>query len=420
MPIVNVVNDFLLYCSSYEIPESYARFSAIGLLGACFNRRIFCMNGDLPIYGTLYAGLIGKSGYRKSTAQDFARDLFVKVYDDIPLGPSVTSKEQIAANLSSGSWNRQYKDHTGQVIDYRPYMFFVNELEDFLSFNSKGMIAFLVNIYDRRIFDASTIKRGLEKIHNPCINFMCCCTDDWLVSSLQGSVISGGFFRRLIPVYEPFPAKNPDGTYKCISDVEVTIPGKEALLRVEEHLKAHKEFAGQFKLTHTGKLYLQDWYEKHKQKIYGDPLLTAYYSTKDIQMRKIAMLLGCSVPNPKLDLTDELLAMARMVLENDVEPNLPSLAVAGGRNELAAPQQQMLGILTRMGGCMLEKDWVQEADTRMSQWEFRDMMEVLKKTERAFLTEKGIPNSRGEIIPRLVVVDRISFIRIQEEKKLGK
>lgn len=417
MPLTNVVNDFCLYCSNYEIPESYARFSAIGLLGASFNRRIFCMNGDLPIYGTVYAGLIGKSGYRKSTAQDFARDIFTKVFEDIPLGPSVTSKEQIAANLSSGQWNRQYKDHTGQVIDYRPYAFFVNELEDFLSFNSKGMIAFLTNIYDRKVFDASTIKRGLEKIHNPCINFMCCCTDDWLVTSLQGSVISGGFFRRLIPVYAPTPAKNPDGTYKCISDVIVTQEGKDALQRVEDHLRMYKEFAGQFKLTPSGKLYLQSWYELHKQKIYGDPLLTAYYSTKDIQMRKIAMLLGCSVPNPKLDLTDELLAMARMVLEEDVEPNLSSLAVAGGRNELAAPQQQMLGILARMGGCMLEKDWVQEADTRMTQYEYRGMMEVLRKTERAFLAEKPIPNSRGELIPRSVVVDRICFIKTQEDKK---
>ncbi len=195
------LKDYLFYNEQNECPRDYHIWSALVILAAAAGRRVYWRRGYSDMHPMLYVTLVGKMGTRKSTAKDIAMDLFCEALPDVPLGSATQSKEQIVQFLASPECMRAMNIN-GEPIEYRPMMFFVNELKNWLAYNPGGMIAFLTDIYDRKYFDAGTIKRGLEKIVNPCINILACETPEWIIDQLKLKIISGGFQRRMLYVYK--------------------------------------------------------------------------------------------------------------------------------------------------------------------------------------------------------------------------
>lgn len=412
----NLITDFETLCSAYEIPKNYATFSALGLLGACFNRRIFCFNGDVPVHSNLYTCLVGDQSNKKSTPNDFARDIFREVYPEIPIAPSVQSREDVIKFMASDADKFYYRDHEGVEIEYHPYMFFVNELDMFISINPAGMVSFLVDVYDRKFYDASTIKRGMEKFPNPAVNFMSCCTATWLIDRLRGTIISGGFFRRLIVINEDC-AKDSTGKPLAIPRPELVIAANPDILkarhRIVDGLKASMHVAGVYKFTRLGGLYFDEWYIQNKQDLPDDPMLRGYLSSKDVQLRKVAMLIDVANPKPTFELSDTLLQVAKATLDS-IEANLPRLSIAVSRNDLAVPQQEMLNLLKAKGGVMTEKAWLVEANKKMNDIEYCSMMRFLKITMKAYAVRVDGPNGHT----KTVILDSAKML--EEQEKLGK
>lgn len=393
---MNLIKDFWTYCSCYEVPKNYAYFSALTLLSACLHRKCFYMLGDTPITTVLYCTLVGEQGSKKSTPTDFARDIFHEVYPDIPTLPSVQSREDLIKFMASKAGTFFYQDHNNVEVEYHPYMGFINELEMFISFNPTGMVSFLVDMHDRKFYSSSTLKRGLEAFPNPALSFLACCTPNWLIDKLRGGVMTGGICRRMLFCYEG-DAKTIDGELVSICDPVITDEARAARNRVIDHLKFLKDshFAGEYIYTPAGKLFINEWYNRNKRTLPDDPVLRGYRRSKDIQLRRLAMLMDASCPKPTFKLSDELFMIALETLDS-LEENLPKLSIAAGRNELAVPQQELLEALQKNGGYMDDKEWHIKAGRNLTEAEYQMVLRMFKDTQQIFAMQD--PDSKRNLI----------------------
>lgn len=368
------LEDYILFNSGNECTRNYHLWSALVVLAAAMGRRIHLDWGYFTVHPNLYVCLVGRQGFRKSTAKDIARDMFCEAFPDIPVGASVQSREDIIKFLASDESIRLYTDENGVSVEYHPMVLFINELKNFLSINPGGMIDFLTDIYDRRYFDASTIKRGLEKIPNPCINILACETPKWIVDKLKMNIISGGFSRRMIYVYETI--KGPKISFPTISP-----EAQDARLRCIAHLGSIAHLTGQFKWTPGASKFFDHWYQNLKAP--DDEIMEGYYESKHIQLLKITMLLIVADPNPQLILTEEALQLGVALLDS-IEVNMPKLSVAAGRNELAVPQQRLMEFLESKGGAFPEKWLMKEMDKDLTPMEQFSLIRHLVETEQIY------------------------------------
>ncbi|MCI0481045.1 MAG: hypothetical protein L0213_05605, partial [Candidatus Dadabacteria bacterium] len=290
---------------------------------------------------------MAEQGERKSTAKDIARDILVEAFPDLPIAPSVTTREAITKFLGGDESIRSFTDEGGTLVEYHPYVLFVKELKNFLSVNPGGMIDFLTDIYDRPHFIVETKNKGTDVIVNPSITFLACETTSWMIKKYKEDLITGGFSRRVNVIYEP--------ENLTIIPRPMPPPGSEDLLkRIKEHLLKINSIVGRFEWTREGEKFFDDWYAHNRHTLPTDPVLRGYRRTKDVQLLKVAMLLALCEEEPKLVLTKDLLEVALATLDA-AEKNLPKLTMSAGRNELALPQQRVLELISAHGGEMPEK-----------------------------------------------------------------
>jgi len=368
------IDDFHTYASCYEIPRNYIFWSAISLLGACVHKRAQFNVGDIKIHGNLYTMLVGPQGNGKTTSCDFAKRFFVEAYPDLPVGASTQSAEDIVQVMSKDTFGRMFKDNKGETFIASPYAFFINEFKSFVAYSPPRMLTFLTDIYDRDKFDSSTIKRGAETILNPCLNILACENPDWLIRNLRADVVSGGFSRRVIYVYEiDRPEPKPI--------ITITPEAESARARVLARLRDIKPYYGEYKWHSSGQKFFSPWYIQKQKNIPDNPLHGGYVGTKHIQLFKVAMLLDFVSDKPMFLFTDELLIRALVFLD-PLEENMPKLSLAAGRNELSQGQQIILQYLKDNGGKAPESLVKRKVEQELNWSETANVLRHLEETEQ--------------------------------------
>jgi len=358
----NFFNDYLFYNSGNMVPRRYHLWSAASLIAAAAGRRFYIDHGYFQVHCMLLATLVGRQGLRKSTAKDLAKELFIDAFPDYPIGPSVQSREDLVKRLAGDDWLRMYKDEHGNSIEWKPLMFFVNELKNFLSINPALMIDTLTDLYGQKFYDASTIKHGLQTIINPCINILACETPRWIIDKFKLNIITGGFSRRMLLIYE---TTRPER----VTFPKVPEHGLVARERCKQHLQKISTMAGEFHWDKEGRLFFDKWFKGLQ--VPDDEILEGYYENKDILAQKLTMIMCLAEENPQLILTKDKLSLGIAFLES-IEDNLPKLTVAAGRSEVAVPQQRILEVLLNRDGMMPEKMLYRE-----TQKDFKNPMEQI-------------------------------------------
>ena len=369
------MQDYIHYHSFYEIPRTYVYWSAIALLGAVVNRKVHFRHGDIIVHGNVYVALVGPQGNGKSVSCDFAKRFFKLACPGAQIGASTQSAEDIVTSMAKEDFARSYTNELGEPTIVSSYAFFINELKNFIAYAPSRMLAFLTDIYDRvDSFDSSTIKRGVESIVNPSVNILACENPDWLINNLKNDIVSGGFSRRIIYVYEIDRAEP-----KAFIDLDPT--AVDSRDRLVKHLQAARSVVGQFKWAESGREWYKPWYEQKQRNLPSNALMAGYIGTKHIQLFKVAMLLDAVSPKPMLLFTDELLQLAVSFLDL-IEINMPRLSQAAGRNELAAIQQRALEAIQHNGGWMLEKDMRKLVEIDCNWSETANILRHLEETQQ--------------------------------------
>lgn len=387
------------------VPPLYHRWAAVSLIATTIGRKIYINHNYFDIIPNLFICLVGRQGFRKGTAKDIARQIFIEVFPQHPVGASVSSRDKIIELMASEDFERPYINEEGVRVPCKPMVFFINELKNFLSYNPGQMIDFLTDIYDRKFFDCSTIKRGLEPIVNPCVNILACETPRYIIDKLKFNIISGGFSRRMLFVYEII--RPPKITFP-------TIPpgGLEALERCKAHLRKIEKLSGPmvWESEQTRKFF-DHWFRSLKDP--DDEMLEGFYEAKDILTLKLAIALSLGDYEPKLILTETNLQSAIALLET-VEVNLPRLTIASGRNELAVPSQKILELVELSpDGSIPEKILRVKMERDLNGFEFDNVIRQLVDTNRLYKGNERL--QAGGIRPVLMTPKR--YIEETTKKK---
>jgi hypothetical protein len=403
---MSFLQDYLLYNANNECPRNYHLWSALAVLSAVVSRRVYIDQGFFEIRPNLYICLVGKQGNRKSTAKDIARDLVMETCPKIPLCASVISKEKICQKLAEDDSTRTYKDEKGVIVEYKPYVMFINELKNFLSINPAGMIDFLTDIYDRKVYAVETKNKGSDFIPNPHIVILACETPDWIIDNMKYKVISGGFCRRMIFVYEvdrgeriPFPS--------------ISTEGAAAWIRVKKFIDELRKVSGKFEWEEEARQWFSDWYKPLK--LPDDPILAGFYETKHIQLLKVAMLVAlCDGPPFVLVLKKVHLEVALAMLDA-AETHMPKLSQGIGRNELAYPTAKLMELIQAHGGIIEEKQALRFAGRDMTNQEIQSVLAHLRQTDQIVCGDM----KRGEISRKVIMTHAYwqEHQKKQQEKK---
>lgn len=345
----NFTADFINYAGESECPPNYIRWASLFPLACAAGRRFYTCQGRLLVKPELCLVFVGPSSNKKSHAKDLAKSVVTEALPEITIAADITSKDDLTRLICSKDSLRWFVNHEGAEVEYHPVSLFVDEIRHFMSYSPSAMIAFLVDIYDKKYYKSSTLKRGLEEASEPCVNILGCTTQDWIVEQLKSKILSGGWSRRFITIFEPGRSKTPN--YWPVAPPNE----REIFTRMRDHLRKIEHMAGVFIWTVEAQAWLKNWYDKNFFNFPDDPHLQAYYANKDKNVIKVAMLLALAAENPQLLITDTLLATAMAFFE-PIEENLPSLYLSGGRNELVVAQQKILELLYQGGGGLSKRD----------------------------------------------------------------
>lgn len=373
----NFIEDFLAYNQGTECPKNYLRWAALSALGVAAGLRYSITQGRISIRPNMYLALVGEQGNRKSFAKDQARDLIEEAFPDHPIGADVTTRDDLIKFIASDVTERAYTDADGVSATYHPVSLFVNELKHFLSYNPSMMISFIVDIFDRKVFKCSTIKRGAEDAVGPCLNILACENTDWLIGSLKSGIITGGFSRRFIVIYE---AENTD-----LAIPRPYLPSNADQLwdRMIRHLQKLQLSSKKYTWDKNAETYFDAWYIKHKKNMPEDAIMRGFMRTKDQQVLKILMLCDLASSSPQYRVTVELIELV-LALFGAIEPNMPKLYASAGRNELALPQQKLLELIATRGGLITEKELMRIVNRDLNPMEQASVMRHLTETDQLF------------------------------------
>jgi len=346
----NFLSDYVEYNSGDECPRNYHLCTGLTLIASAVARRVWIKRGYFTHFVAPYILLVGEQGDGKSSAKDRGKDLLFDALPDVPIAPSVTTREAICKYLGSTESIRTFKDPDDVLIEYHPYTLFINEFKNFISVNPSGMINFLTDVSDRKHFINETKGKGTDIIPNPFVVLLACETPEWIINYLRQDTITGGFMRRLIIDYEIDstgikPEPNP--------------PANSAVLyaKLKSHLQKLPLQVGEFQWTPEARKFWFDWYVKNKTeaKDINDIAMRGYRKTKHELLVKVSACISLSEYTPKLVLEKHHL-ISGLALLDLLEINRPKLSIASGRNELAAPQQAILDLLERNDGMMPERE----------------------------------------------------------------
>lgn len=356
----NFIEDFLSYNIGTECPKEYLRWAALSAIGVAAGFRYSLQQGRVKITPHHYTIFIDKAGTRKTYAIDQVRELIRESFPDHPVGSSVMSRDGIIDFLHK-ECERAYTNEDGITgVIYHPMSFFINEFKHFTSYNINTMISFFVDIFDRPMFDCRTIKRDIEYIEKPCINFLAAENSDWIIFHIKQGLMTGGFSRRFIPIFEP-----RDDQEKIIPEPFLPDNHKELWTSMKLQLKQIHEGHAKYTWEADARKLFHEWYHEHKKSMPDDEVVRSFMRSKDQMLLKIIICLDLAESRPGYKVTVELLEIA-FALFSLIEVNMSRLYAASGRNELALAQQEVVEILKANKGILPERVFLRLTDKNMN------------------------------------------------------
>lgn len=329
---MSFLRDYLKYTSGNEAHPVYHQYAALVGLSSIVSRRVWISLGYFDIYPNLYVVLVGPAGNRKTTAMSTCKKL-LRQLKDIPFSAECQTKESVVQELATCT--RSFKPNKDSPnIEYHPMTICVTELSQFLGANSAHMVDFLTTVYDQDFYDLKTKSKGHETIIGPYITLLACTTPSWITSYLKQDVISGGFSRRAIFVYETEKAQR-------VAFPEITDEMADAWVRVVEKSKQLMKIGGEFQWDISAKAWYEDWY--NNLEVPTSEVLAPFYESKHIQILKIAMLIAVS-ESQDLVMRTQYLQTALAIIDL-AEENLERVFSGMGRNELNAIAKKVLETL---------------------------------------------------------------------------
>jgi hypothetical protein len=273
----------LAHTEASEANDSYHIgffFTAMGML---LGRTIYMMKGR-RVYPNLYTVLVGKSGGRKGTAQNFALDFLRAIDDRVHITESIDSREGF---IKDAAMAQKDLDDGGYDGELRAAL----SLEEFRSFiekseqkGTKSVVPELCLWYDCPHERCNKSVSNPAKVKEPTLNIFAGTSPSFL-ENLSLSDIQGGIGNRICWVPgDPKPRKDdpPDPDQSLIAPLK---------MRVREIIDARRGFGQKrYEFTKEAKARWRHWYQNEFNPGSSDELITILSERDHLTCLKVAMI----------------------------------------------------------------------------------------------------------------------------------
>jgi len=387
---MSFLQDYQFYTTNSEACENYHLWSCITALSAIVSRRVFVDQGHFRVYPNLYTILVGPPGNRKTSAMSIAKQL-IRELKTIPFGADCITKEALVLEIAGNE--RSYidpKNPSQPPVVYSPNTVFVTEFSQFVGAGGLHMVDFLTTVYDQDFYEYKTKNKGNQLIVGPFLTMLGCTTPSWISARMKDDVISGGFSRRALFIYEYEEDKR-------IAFPEITPEQHQAWERMILRAKALQEVCGQFEWEPEAKEWYKSWYEKLITPT--EETTVGYYRSKHIQLLKLTMLVTLAESSSMdLTITKPYLLLSLALLER-IEKNLTKVFEGVGRNELSGISTKILNLIEMNKGPVPEKVILSALYREANSDELAKIIYHLQKTERL---ERLTDTVTGKVVLRLI------------------
>lgn len=367
---MNFFEAYNKYRRDTEPHQHYHLWSALYAISCLLGRKVFLPHGHYTVYPQLYVIIVGKAAARKSTAINIAKRL-VRESSKVPIAPTSSSREALVDFMAEKGVVKYTV--AGTPYEYRQVCAFANEFDTFVGGThlNKALITFLTDIWEDGDYVDSTRKNGFKTIANPCFNLIGACVPAWFDSSVKGDIITGGFTRRTVFVYEedvdhlePWP----EGSSSAQTEVW-------PLLVAEA--KRIASLVGEVKFTDAAiKLQSELYNNQMKTKRNVGEKVESYYASRHDLLKKVAICLAAGFGGD-LVVDVSIVELADKLLKR-TESKLDTLFRGVGRNELNAYALKVLEAVTKKGSHgETRKNLLRTFSSDLNFQEFNDAMDLL-------------------------------------------
>ncbi len=323
---------YVTYLDKTEPPASFHFFSFLTVMGHMLGRQCWIDQQIFKVWPSMATLLVGPQAVRKTTAAIFATKMGYGADPDRVDNFEKVTSEKLHSRLASKS------PATGILT--LPEMTTVINKKDY----QKTMIADLTNLWDSPDYLPVETMGRQEVLKEVALSSLMCSNESLLIQNLPLDAFAGGFFSRILPIYEPVPDPNklfpePEELSKTLMDEIVY--GLVETSRVQ----------GPVSLTRlASKLYAKH-YKSIRRNVPLEPNMANWVSRMATgHLLRLAMLLSICEKRPEHVYIDEHHIQQAYDLLQWVCGRLPKLFNLLGTSGVGEDSQRVMNAIVGNGG----------------------------------------------------------------------
>lgn len=289
-----------LWNENLESAEKFISLSFYGMISTALDKRIW-IHGHNPwdrqcIWSNLFLLFVGPPAAGKTRSALSGWDILsvVKNPDGSPAyfkSPDNVSEAALLRKLNKSL--KQWKI-PGVIDPYEFHSLYVvsEELGTLIKGNDVDTANSLIQLYDSRGYAKETITSDSYDMKSIIVNMIACTNTDWVKTSFNESLISGGFISRFIPCYAPGPRFQRDS----YGDEPQHTKARNQII---EHVEKLSKLFGRVDFTDRAKAYRKHIIEHPKDnylvsRVNDSEKVAGYYSRKRLHWFKLSMAMHFS------------------------------------------------------------------------------------------------------------------------------
>lgn len=380
----NWLSSYIKYATPVsEVETRGHRWIGLSTLAAALGRRVWIDQGTFKWFPNMFVVIVSEAGMAKSTTLDIGADMLTtlrRTKDNLDggvvFGPQKGTWQSICAKFNLIA-KHKFEANGIEHIE-SPLHFSISEWSTLISANDPEFQDMLINWWDGKPGDRSTIYRGDEVPINPIINMVGCTTLHTFNDLFSIRSIEGGFLSRCVIV-------------RCNKTRNIAYPAAAALEHpwrgpfgesLVKDLRLINAVTGPYTLSPEAVEWGTQWYVDFKENQVArlPDYMVSWANRKQTYLHKVALLNRVSKGDGNvIELEDMTEALSWI---DDIENSAQEVLSGVGMKEMARYANMIIAVIERAGGGKLDEETVRNKTFKLIQnsydWDqlMRGMMEA--------------------------------------------
>jgi hypothetical protein len=347
------IDEFVRFTSDLESPANFRLWTAIGLISATLEQRVWIEAGHGVIYPNQYIWLVAPPGTGKSNPIKEGRKLLMELPDkEKHIAPTNVTAASLSDAVAAATRIITFDNYP--PVQYNSLVLLPDELSAFMSEYDQNIIGLLTTMYDVDVpYGEDRRTTGLKlRIKRPQINMIVGCTPSNLMQYVPKNAWDQGFTSRVILVHG---ARRPDSNTR--DPFVQTVEHDPTDLNTDlAHMDA---LYGRFRIEDSFREKLQAWRAAGYPPVPNHPRLEHYNSRRYAHILKLSMVSSVDRGNSLTITVEDFDRATRWLFE--AELTMPIIFDQGSYHADSSAQNELIHYINNCAGPISEGALVRQA-----------------------------------------------------------